>query len=244
MLASSTIFGVVLISVIAAGAQALTGFGFALVAVPLLALLFGPEEAVVVATSQSAVFTLYAGIRLRNDVHWPTVGIFSFMGAVGMPLGLFVLYVTDVKVLSAIIGFLVVVFSLYSAVGGRATWLPAPRLLGGFLSGAFLTATGMNGPPLVAALDAIGLPPNTFRATLQAAFSLQDFLAILGFVVIGLVDAEVFIVVAISIPFLYLGWHVGNIFYRKLAVRTFRIAVLSILLISGISAIIKAIFLN
>ncbi|WP_456384925.1 TSUP family transporter, partial [Desulfolithobacter sp.] len=50
--------------------QGLTGFGSALVAIPLLSLLMDVKTAVPLCTLNGMIITMYLGWRLRNHLHW------------------------------------------------------------------------------------------------------------------------------------------------------------------------------
>ncbi len=73
------------IFLLAALAQAVTGFGSALVAVPLLALVTDPVTAVVVATTVSLVLSTGAAWRERAYVDLGRTRTLTLTGVVGMP---------------------------------------------------------------------------------------------------------------------------------------------------------------
>src|SRR5690606_21218277 len=153
----------------AAFAQAVTGFGFALVAVPLLALAADARTAVVAAGLTGLAMNLVVLGRQHRHVRWPDTGLLLAAGMVGMPLGIWLLRTAPDRVLSALIALCVLGCT---ALVWRDVRLRAPKLgaIGGIgvLAGALSTATGTNGPPLVAAFHALGYDPRTFRATLAA----------------------------------------------------------------------------
>ncbi|NBE93919.1 sulfite exporter TauE/SafE family protein, partial [Nonomuraea sp. K271] len=70
---TTLVAGVALIATLAAFAQALSGFGFALVAVPLVTLLTGPQTAVTVVTALGCVLALAMGVQERRHVAGRTV---------------------------------------------------------------------------------------------------------------------------------------------------------------------------
>ena len=72
-------------------AQAVSGFGSALIAVPILALTLGPTDAVVSVTMVSLALSGWAAIRERDHVDVPIARRMSIAGIIGMPLGLLLL---------------------------------------------------------------------------------------------------------------------------------------------------------
>ena len=165
------VFGVV---ALAAAAQAVSGFGFALIGTPLVALLVGPKEAVVGLTMIGLVLVAQLSLRGRGHMDRPTVGVVTAAAIVGMPLGLVVLVLADDRVLTVVIAIAVIAFSLLLWRGAR---VPAGRgtdVTAGFTAGILSTSTGTSGPPIVIALSAKQLEPAVFRATISAIFLVQS----------------------------------------------------------------------
>lgn len=219
----------VLAFLLAALAQSVTGFGSALVAVPLLGLATGPTVAVVAATVVSLVLTGGAWRRERRHVEPVLARTLLLTGLAGLPLGLLAVSLLEERVLGLLVAtvVLVAVPVLVLAPGLRPR--PAPA---GVLSGALLTGTGMNGPPLVLALQ--HLEPRRFRATLQAVFCGQDAVAVLAFAVLGLVTRDVLVVSAAGLVGLPLGWAVGDAVFRRLSPERLRGLVVATLLATAL----------
>ena len=164
------VFGVV---ALAAAAQAVSGFGFALIGTPLVAVLAGPKAAVVGLTMVGLVLVAQLSLRGRGDVDRWTVGVVSTAAIVGMPLGLLVLVHANDRVLTLAIAVAVIAFSLLLWRGLR---LPAGRgtdAAAGFTAGSCRPAPARAGPPSVIALSAKRLVPVVFRATISAIFLVQ-----------------------------------------------------------------------
>ena len=105
-------------------------------------------------------------------------------------------------------------------------------------SGALLTSTGMNGPPLVLVLR--DEAPHRFRATLQATFCLQDAVAVVAFVALGQVGAPVLVAAAAGVLGMPLGWRLGDAVFRRLSPERFRVLVLAGLAATGTVALVGA----
>ncbi|MFJ2704986.1 sulfite exporter TauE/SafE family protein [Streptomyces sp. NPDC087428] len=209
---------------LAALAQAVTGFGAALVAVPLLTLVVDPVTAVVAATTVSLVLTAGSWRRERLHVDTGQARRLTLAGVLGMPLGLIALALSDEHTLSLLIGVALLVlvgllsFGVRLPEGNVTTWTA------GFLSGGLLTSTGMNGPPLVLALQ--GLEPRRYRATLQAVFCGQDVVAVAIFVALGHVSPTALLLTAAGVLGLPLGWAMGDRVFRRVPAQRFRPIVL------------------
>lgn len=208
--------------VLAGFAQSVSGFGSALVAVPLVALVVDPVVAVVSVTLVSTVIAGSGAVRERAHVERPVAGRLLVTGLVGMPLGLVVLSVASDTVLQILMALSIAIALVLIGTGVRL-----PRRGGatngcGLLSGALLTATGMNGPPLVVAVDAHCSEPRRLRGTLQVVLFGQDLAAVLGFAVLGRLSAEALVVAAVGILVSPIGWWLGDRVFHRLDARAFR----------------------
>lgn len=223
-------------------AQSISGFGFALIAVPLISLMVDPRVAVVVATFVGAVASTTQAFVERRHVDWDIARRLTLASYLGMPLGLVAFLVFAERALRVTVG-VAVLFALVTLVAGFR--LPPERhrfdwLLGSF-SGALATSTSTNGPPLVFVLQARGLGPEQFRATINVIFSFVNFGAIALFVAAGKVDSRGLAGAAIAVPVLGLSMRVGFLLRGRLDAARFRVLVLSLLGLSGVSALVAAV---
>ena len=224
----------VLVFAVAAAAQAVTGFGMALVAVPLMSVVIDPVAAVVSTTLVSLVLTGWASVRERSTVERPVAARLVVAALLGMPVGLVLLAELDEHLLKALIAgvLLLLVLLLLAKVrlpgGGLSQWAS------GVLSGAMLTSTGMNGPPVVLTLQALVLPPRRFRGTLQAVFCVQDLVAVVGFAVLGYLTPVIAVAAlagALAVP---VGWWAGDRVFARLLPERFRAVVLGMLALTAL----------
>lgn len=221
-------------------AQAVSGFGSALVAVPLLALVTDPVSAVVAATAVGLALAGFAVASERQFVDRQVTGELLVAGAVGMPLGLWLLTalpergLTVLMALSVLIALALIVFRVQVRGGAAVTWTS------GTVSGVLLTSTGMNGPPLVLGLHLLNLAPQRFRATLQAVFCGHDALAVLGFVVVGTVSPQAAWLALGGVLGSVVGWKLGDLVFHRLTAAMFRRLLIAGLLASATSLLLTA----
>lgn len=223
---------------LATAAQAITGFGLALLAVPLLIPIVGPVPAIVSSVLVSVALCARAWWRERDAVDVPRLTRASVAAAGGLPVGLVLLTVLTEAQLAVAVAAAVVVGVVMLAFVKLPPVGRVGEVVGGFGSGALLTSTGLNGPPLVITFQAIGMPPRTFRATLQASFLLQDLVAILGFLVVSRIDATACWVAFGGILGVPAGWAVGDKVFGLLPAQTFRKVVLAGLVATAVSSVV------
>ena len=127
------------------------------------------------------------------------------------------------------------------AATSAAQWsLTVGAVTVGAASGALLSSTGMNGPPLVAAFQAQGMPPQQFRATLSTVFVSQDAAAIVLLALAGAMTEEALLAAAIGVPMLIAGWPLGNRLFHRLPPAAFRRVVLVMLAVTALVALTEA----
>ena len=101
---TAELVAVVLVTGFAAATQSITGFGYALIVVPGLTLLFGPKVAVVAMTSVGVPLVAWNAVRWRADIQRREAITVTAAALLGMPVGIAVLTRADDQVLTAIIG--------------------------------------------------------------------------------------------------------------------------------------------
>jgi uncharacterized membrane protein YfcA len=229
------------IVLLAAAVQAATGFGFGLVSIPLLALATDPRTAVVASAIASVAMTITAAVRERDHARWRTAGVLLAAAVVGMPAGLLVLRAAPERVLTGLIGVAVLACAVLIWRGLR---VPSnrPAVVGvGLVAGVLSTSTGTNGPPLVAAFQAMGYDPRTFRATLAAVFTGTGACSLAGFALAGQVTMDAARVGLVGVPAVLLGWWAGNLVFHRIGAERFRRVVLAALVAGGIAIAVRAI---
>lgn len=224
----------------AAAMQSVSGFGFALISVPLFAIVIDAKDAVALASLLGLASSVVLFARAHRDVCWPVAGRMLGAACAGMPLGLYVLVVVDERVLRGVIAVVVGLLTVSLATGvtvrgrGRAVDVSA-----GFVSGVLNTSVSTNGPPLVLALQAQGLAPNVFRATISAVFVVSSIVGDVLFLAAGRYTAEVWRAAAVAAPAMVAGWLVGAVIAPRVPPERFRTLVLVLLGLTSLSALVS-----
>ena len=226
---------------IAAFMQIVAGFGFALLAVPLMTLAIDPKIAVVVSTLTGVFVTSWQAYKDRKFADRVLVRRMTIAAYVGMPLGLLVFITVDDNVLRLMLGIAVLVAVVLLAMRVNLDHA-GPRLDhgAGFISGVLATSLSTNGPPLVFALQARQLPAEQFRATIATVFALSNIGGLTLFIISGQVTRDGIIAAVVSIPAMLFGQLLGFPIRKHVHGERFRILVLVLLVIAAISAIVNA----
>lgn len=171
----------------AAGVQATTGLGFALVLTPVLFALLAPAGAILTVTVLGLELNLLVllGERRRPQVAWGEVVPLLGAAVPGTVFGILLLRALSKPVLQVSVGVAVMAAALARArVDRRAHGggSGSVRLALGFTSGALATSTGVSGPPLALWLARRGLTPSELRDSLSAIFLAIGMVALLALV--------------------------------------------------------------
>ncbi len=148
--------------------QSVAGFGFALLAVPLMVVVIDLQSAVIISSFVGTLSNLLQSWQLRRDIDATMTKRFLLSTVIGAPAGLLLFIYANQSALKIVLGisilFGVFVLSRGLELQHISSWLD---WLMGVLSGVLLMATSTNGPPLVFVLQARKIDPATFRATLN-----------------------------------------------------------------------------
>lgn len=235
--------GAIAIAVLAASCQSLTGFGFALVMVPLLSLIWDVKPAVVTSTVLGTIILLPLFLEVRSHVRLGVAGRLLLGSLLGIPLGVVVLDQIDPEVLKLLVGAVVIMASLLLYVAPQVRWPEAggaTAVIVGALSGMLRAATSMGGPPSVLYILGREREMETFRGTLLAFFLPASVIAVVGLAAAGRVTPEVLRTSAIGLPAVAAGFFVGGWVRSWMPDRVFRTVVLAVLIATSLAVIVSA----
>jgi uncharacterized membrane protein YfcA len=222
-------------------AQTLSGFGFSLLAVPLMTLVVSPRDAVVVATIIGAISTTSQAVIDRKHVDSSIAKRLILASYAGMPFGLMAFIFVSETGLRLVLGVVVISAAMLLLRGFRLRedshhldWLF------GIVSGFLSTSTSTNGPPLVFLMQARQLAPATFRATINTVFAVVNVGALALFVSAGKVNGNNLSGVAVAVPALGVALAIGYAVRRHITQERFNTLVILLLFLSAISVVVSA----
>lgn len=227
---------------VASFVQVLAGFGFGLLAVPVMTLAISPREAVIVSTFVSITVTAYQAFTLRKDCVRELSRRMIVGAYLAMPLGLWIFVTVDESTLRIALGCATLVSVVLLARGLNLHSVgPGLDVVAGLISGVLNTSVSTNGPPLVFALQARQLTPAQFRATINRVFAWCAIAAIVLFVSAGKVTRDGLVGAAVALPAMWIGQAAGYPLRKHFSAVRFRKLVLALLTLAAISAIVSAV---
>jgi uncharacterized protein len=225
----------------AALVQVVSGFGFALLAVPLMSIAVPTSTAVVVSTLLGAGVSTWQAWQGRAQTVRPIAGRLVLGSYIGMPLGLLVFLTVSDDVLRLILGVAVLIAVVLLAARIDLRRAGSGLDVGaGFVSGVLNTSLSTNGPPLVFVLQARHLEPDPFRSTINTVFAASNLVGVPLFLIAGQVTGSAALAALVALPALIAGQFAGYPLRRHLHGERFRRLVLGLLVIAALSAITRS----
>lgn len=223
----------------AAFMQKVSGFGFGLIAVPLMSLVVSPQRAVIIATLLGLFTTTMQAWVEREHTVVPVARRLFAGACVGMPFGLMVYVAVPANGLRLVLGVVVIVAAFILSRGFTLQHgNTMAEYVVGAISGVLNTSVSTNGPPLVFLLQARGYDPHTFRGTITRVFLYSNLVSVSMFVAAGKVHRTPAMVALSAIPVVLVMQWLGARAQQHVKGDRFRALVLGLMFASGISAII------
>ncbi len=220
--------------------QGMTGFGSALVAIPLLSLVIDIKDAVPLCILNSLVITTYLSLKMRKHLDSKKIVPLCVAAVPGIIIGSTVLKQVSSTIIRICLGSLLICYSLYSLLSR-----PKPRkmhcfwsYIAGFSSGAIGAAFSAGGPPTIIYTTLNDWQKDTIKATLSGFFLFNSYLIATVHAINGLTTVEIFSYFMISAPFVLLGTVLGTISYGKIPPERYLQIIFAFLIIMGIMMII------
>ena len=217
------------------------GFGATLIVVPCLISIYGPIEAVVIASiiEIPAVLSLLpTAIRQADWRHIAPVGLASL---ITIPFGASLLVILDPDLSRRIIAIAVIVFALLLATGWRYKSPPglAMKIGVGAASGVTSGLANIGGPIVVMFLVASHAAAAGVRAGIMAYFSISAAYRIAVYAVIGIYTSQfIGVGVLLCVPYLVAIW-IGAKLFNKVSEKLFMRLAIGLVLTAGLVALVK-----
>jgi uncharacterized membrane protein YfcA len=239
-MSSAAIILVGLTALAAAGVQAATGLGFALVLTPVLFAVLSPTAAIITVTALGLELNLLAE-RRRPVVAWGEVLPILAAAVPGTVCGVLILRALPKPVLQIAVGILVIAAALLrvrrrqpaTTQGGTVR-----RLVLGLATGALTTSSGVSGPPLALWFSHRGLRPAELRDSLSASFLAIGVIGGLALLpVLGGARLSGSLL-AVGLACVVGGHAIGRRAFAALDARGFEPLLLAVVLIAGLASVV------
>ena len=222
--------------------QSVSGFGVALVAMPLLSPMLGLKQAAPLMAMVSGTLQIVLLVHFRRLIRISAVWRLCAASALAIPVGIYGLERLDESITLGVLGAVILTYALYALAAPRLpkmehpAWAYGAGLLAGLLGGAYNT----NGPPVVIYGTCRNWTPDQFKCNLQGFFLFSTTLILVGRALCGHVTGPVFQHYLAALPAVAAGTALGLYLARFINPERFKKLILGLLVVLGLRLLYKA----
>ncbi len=225
----------------AAFIRGLTGFGMAIILVPLLGLIIAPEEAVVLAIFlQLLIGPVGLKVILADADHKSALNIAAF-AVLATPIGIMLLRNTSPDLARLLIAIIAITAFVLVLLPQRPGFTPGSKETAatGIVSGILTGFAAMPGPPVVPYYLRQQIAPATARASMMLVFFATAIAGSVSSFVLGLGSQRLAVLALVLFPPMLLGNWLGGKAFGRVPAPIWRSMVAGILGLAGLSAVIR-----
>ncbi len=233
---------VVLVVFLGALTRATFGFGEAVVAMPLLALLpVGLHTAASLMGLVGLIIAAVSTLGSSGAVDRAVLLRLSLGTVVGVPLGLLLVLLVPEEAVSLLLGVFLVAYGAYGLSPGAFTgpvgkhWASPVGVVAGGLGSAY----SFHGIPVVVYGTLREWSPAVFRGTLQAFFLVSGVLVVTGQAIGGLWSEDLFVLLAASLPAIVAAILIGRVLHTRMPAHRFQRYVHLLVVVLGLVLVAK-----
>ena len=223
--------------------QGATGFGFVIVAAPVLTSFLSPTLAVPVLVIEGFVMALILFSRVYRSARPKRVIWLMVFGVAFIPVGAWLLVNLDESVIKVMLGAVVGVTALAMLAGfqraAKNEHLASVPV--GMASGILMGSTGLAGAPVILFFANQDVDPREFRANITTYLITVGLFALPTFFASGVLTRDVWVLSAQLLAPSVAGLFTGMWLSKHVSVATFRRAALAVVVIAAVGAIASGI---
>lgn len=218
-----------------------TGFGIGMVAMPGLLFVLEPQTAVVVLNTVALSTEAWIVAQARRDLLLREIMPVVVAGAVGVPLGIYILKFAEPSAMRIGVSILVLGLAALAPLNFQRDfrYSRAVGILAGFFVGIVLPAFGVGGPLVTLFLLSRKWPRQSVRAGMALYLLVLDVFGVSGYAIAGLYSADRLTLIAFMVVPMLAGLALGAVLLNRMSERVFRYAVVAIILTSSTLLLVR-----
>jgi hypothetical protein len=228
----------VIVILMASLLKGMTGFGFALLALPILTIFF-PMQALVPAMTLFNLFTsLYILANIKLKIEYKYLLPMLLASFIGIPAGVHILQYLPEQTMELTTGISIFSLSMVILLSGNKE-IPESRkkkpiFFAGFLSGFMASSMSIGGPPIALAMNRKGYTKERFRKMFALVSVINAVIATVLYVAKGIFVAFSLKFAAFLFPVMLLGSKLGDVLSQKVNQAQFKRMVLYLNMLLGL----------
>lgn len=217
------------------------GVGSGMLMAPFFVFLFGPVETVATIVLMESIVTVQLLPSVRREINWRLIAPIGAAAALCMPLGSWLLVSMDSALVSQVVAWVVVSFSVLLLsgwrYGGGQHWAISVGV--GSVSGVLMALTSLANPPVMIYLLSGPDRAAVNRANFTGHFGITLVALITIMSVSGLITLPSVYRAAAFLPVFMLCTWIGSRLFRQSNERLYRQVALTVLLCAGLFALLR-----
>ncbi|WP_165866013.1 sulfite exporter TauE/SafE family protein [Lucifera butyrica] len=234
-----------MVTLLAGLLQAMTGFGFALIAAPLLMLVMNSKDMVVFNLLISTIVIVIMICQTLSKGQFKKIGILFAVSIIGTYAGTTVMGIINDDILEIFIGIVLILVTLAmnSKVNINMANHTLAKMGAGFFSGFLGATTSLGGPPVILYMMSQKEEKEVIRANLARFFLLSNIITIIMFYFSGnLQITHLSSYLWVAIPATLIGHCLGDRAFSLIKKNNFQRIVLGVVLLSAVVTICRGIW--
>ncbi|WP_339228717.1 sulfite exporter TauE/SafE family protein [Oceanobacillus sp. FSL K6-2867] len=238
-----TIFLFITIILVASILQTSTGFGFSIMATPFLLMLFLPQEAIQINIILSLIISIALVYKIRRDIDFKIVKRFTLGSLTGIPVGVIIITaIEDMNIFKLGISILILLLTVLLMLNFKVKPTPIRDFIVGGISGGLTTSVGMPGPPLLLYFTGADTEKAKLRATTLAFYLFIYLVSLITQIIFTGTNIVIWESSLYAVPFVVLGLFLGQLLFKWINQKVFRLFTYILLLFTGIFLLLESLF--
>lgn len=230
----------IIIVLVASLLQTSTGYGFSIVGTPFLLLIYPAHMAIQINIILSICLSAFMIFKIRKEIDKSLLVRLIKGSVMGLIFGIFIYLFLDIQLLKMTVGALILFLTILLILKLTINRTQNKDFITGGISGLLTTSIGVPGPPLLLYFSGAGVDKITLRSTTLAYYLFVYFVSLVMQISFGGTSKETWIFSLIAIPPLFAGIMLGQLFFKWISQKVFRIITYIILMFTGVYLLVTS----
>lgn len=230
----------IIIVLVASLLQTSTGYGFSIVGTPFLLLIYPAHMAIQINIILSICLSAFMIFKIRKEIDKSLLVRLIKGSVMGLIFGIFIYLFLDIQLLKMTVGALILFLTILLILKLTINRTQNKDFITGGISGLLTTSIGVPGPPLLLYFSGSGIDKTTLRSTTLAYYLFVYFVSLVMQISFGGTSKETWIFSLIAIPPLFAGIMLGQLFFKWISQKVFRIITYIILMFTGVYLLVTS----
>lgn len=231
----------IFIILVASILQTSTGFGFSILATPFLLMIFNPHEAIQINIILSLIISCALIMKIKKDIDKHLLKKLVLGSIIGIPFGGLIYISIDISTFKIVISIILLILTLLLILNISFKSTTVRDYIIGGLSGLLTISIGMPGPPLLIYFAGTKSVKERTRATTLAFYLFIYFISLISQIFLTGTDMIIWRSSLYAIPVVFIGLIIGQVLFKHLNQKAFRIFTYILLGCTGIFLLLDSI---